>query len=134
MLGCIFFFMYTLFVSTEIYHKKTFGISMRTLVASVFNILTNLTLIPLLGYTVAAYTTLASYLLLLLMHWKVGVRLKVNNYYNSKFIFYISVIMLLLTTLTLIVYRVTFLRYLLLGLLLILTPIFTWKNRKIFMN
>ncbi|MDR3051125.1 MAG: oligosaccharide flippase family protein [Oscillospiraceae bacterium] len=93
MMGLVCSFMYTLFVNTEIYHKKTMGISVRTLLAALFNLVLNLLLLRPLGYIIAAYTTLAGYLLLLVLHYFAAKNLGVQSYYSCKFIFLATAVM-----------------------------------------
>lgn len=61
-------FLYTLSVNTEFYYKKTKVIAKNTLVAAVSNIILNFIFIPVFGYQAAAYTTVISYFISLLMH------------------------------------------------------------------
>jgi O-antigen/teichoic acid export membrane protein len=50
-------------------HKKTTVILANTLTAAVFNVVANVALVPVYGYRAAAWTTLASYALMLLLMW-----------------------------------------------------------------
>lgn len=61
-------FLYTLYVNVEHYHKKTVRITGNTIIAAITNIVLNLLLIPKFGYVAAAYTTLVSYGVSLLIH------------------------------------------------------------------
>lgn len=61
-------FLYTLYVNVEHYHKKTIRITGNTIIAALANIILNLILIPKFGYIAAAYTTLISYMISLLIH------------------------------------------------------------------
>ena len=61
-------FIYTLYVNVEHFHKKTPYITVNTIIAAVVNIVLNYILIPYYGYVAAAYTTLASYLMALILH------------------------------------------------------------------
>ncbi len=61
-------FLYTLFVNVEHYHKKTIFISVNTIIAAIINISLNYFFIPRYGYVAAAYTTLISYCVSLLLH------------------------------------------------------------------
>lgn len=85
MLGCFFWCLYTHFVNIEIFKKKTFGISVRTLIAAIANIVLNIVFIPIFGYRVAAYTTLFSYILLFVMHVFAAKKLGADQYYNLRF-------------------------------------------------
>ena len=61
-------FLYGLYVNVEHFYKKTVGITINTIIAAVSNIILNLIFIPEFGYVAAAYTTLASYLICLVLH------------------------------------------------------------------
>lgn len=61
-------FLYTLYVNVEHYHKKTVRITGNTIVAAATNIVLNFILVPKFGYVAAAYTTLISYCVSLLIH------------------------------------------------------------------
>lgn len=90
MLGCFFWCLYTHFVNIEIFEKKTFGISIRTLIAALLNLVLNVLLVPVFGYVAAAYTTLLGYVLLFFMHALSAKKLGAAKYYNYKFFFKIS--------------------------------------------
>lgn len=61
-------FAYSLYVNVEHYYKKTKGVTVNTLIAAGCNIILNLIFIPIFGYVAAAYTTLVSYFVALLLH------------------------------------------------------------------
>ncbi len=61
-------FLYTLYVNVEHVHKKTVYITVNTIIAAVLNVILNFLLIPHYGYAAAAYTTLVSYCIALLLH------------------------------------------------------------------
>lgn len=62
-------FMYTLYANYSFYRKKTVLISVATSLSCIVNIGLNYLLIPKFGYVAAAYTTLASYFLLFILHF-----------------------------------------------------------------
>ncbi len=68
-------FIYTLYVNVEHYHKKTVFVSINTVIAAVVNIILNYFFILKWGYVGAAYTTLMSYGLSLLLHYVYSRRL-----------------------------------------------------------
>ena len=74
-LSIYFSFLYYFPAGVEYYHKKTVFIAIGTMSAAAFNVLLNLWCIPRYGYTSAAYTTVASYLLYFIFHllivWKI---------------------------------------------------------------
>lgn len=63
-------FIYTLYVNVEHFYKKTISITINTVIAAIFNIIINFVFIPYFGYVAAAYTTLASYFLAMMLHVK----------------------------------------------------------------
>jgi len=63
-----FVFMYTFFVNIEHYYKRTMGITINTIIAAGSNIILNFIFIPRYGYVAAAYTTLVSYMVSMLLH------------------------------------------------------------------
>lgn len=78
-------FSYTMFVNVEHFYKKTLYISINTFIAAIINILLNYLFIPLYGYTAAAYTTLASYIVSLLLHMIYAKRLNKNLFRFTLF-------------------------------------------------
>ena len=73
-------FMYTLYVNTEHFYKKTIYISINTLLAAVINIFLNFIFIPHYGYVAAAYTTIAAYVVSLFMHASYAKKLEKDLY------------------------------------------------------
>ena len=61
-------FIYTLYVNVEHFYKKTVNISVNTIIAAVVNIALNFIFIPRYGYFAAAYTTVAAYIVSLILH------------------------------------------------------------------
>ncbi|MDZ4864769.1 MAG: oligosaccharide flippase family protein [Gemmatimonadota bacterium] len=68
-LSYVFVFLYTLFFQYAAFRNRTGLISLNTFIAGFANIGLNYYFIPLYGYQVAAYTTLASFVLLFLLHY-----------------------------------------------------------------
>lgn len=66
-----FVFLYSFASNTEFYYKKTKYIAIGSIASAIINIVLNMILIPICGYTVAAYTTLISYILLFIFHWTI---------------------------------------------------------------
>lgn len=62
-------FIYTLYVNVEHYYKRTVFISANTIIAALLNIVLNYFFILKWGYVGAAYTTLISYGLSLILHY-----------------------------------------------------------------
>lgn len=94
MLGYGFKFAYTGYVNVEQYHKKTGIVSVGTLVAAAFNIVTNFIFLPIYGYAAAAYTTLAGFIMLLLMHYLISRKYGFTKSYDNKFTFVVMAAMM----------------------------------------
>lgn len=75
--GIFFQSLYNIYSNILLYFKKTNLVMVATIVAALFNIITNLIFIPIFGYIAASYTTLLSYILLALMQYLFG--MKVSN-------------------------------------------------------
>jgi O-antigen/teichoic acid export membrane protein len=74
-----FFFMYAMYVNYAFYQKKTKKIALFTIIAGGVNIGLNYLFIPEYGYIAAAWTTLASYGILFILHyinvkWIIGMK------------------------------------------------------------
>ena len=94
--SCVFQFIYTMYVNIEFFMKKTFGVSMATIVATSVNIVLDLIILPRcgeIGYIVTAYTTMVGYVLLFILHYFMVKRLKMDHVYDIRF----NVLVLLLT-------------------------------------
>lgn len=61
-------FVYTIYVNVEYYYEKSGFITINTIISAVTNIVLNFIFIPEFGYIAAAYTTVASYVLSLVLH------------------------------------------------------------------
>ena len=61
-------YFYTNYVNLELYHKKTALIAVNSIIAAIANVILNYIFIPKYGYLAAAYTTIAGYFLLMVLH------------------------------------------------------------------
>ncbi|SKB66822.1 Membrane protein involved in the export of O-antigen and teichoic acid [Lachnospiraceae bacterium] len=96
MLGYGFKFAYTGYVNVEQYHKKTGIVSVGTLIAATFNIVTNLIFLPIFGYAAAAYTTLAGFIMLLLLHYGISRKYGFTKIYDNRFTFLVMGAMMII--------------------------------------
>lgn len=88
--SCAFLFALAMYVNIEFFEKKTFGVSIATMVGTAINILLNVILLPLSpenSYIIAAYTTLVGYMILFVLHYFIVRGLKMNHVYDTKFMF-----------------------------------------------
>ena len=91
-LGTLAQYFYTNYVNVELFYKKTPIIAMSSILAAFVNYVLNLLMIPLFGYIAAAYTTLASYLALMLFHYFAVNRVLKEKVYSNMFMFAAMVI------------------------------------------
>lgn len=123
---------YTMYVNIEFYKKKTVGAAGATIVASLLNIILNLLLIPLnveYSFVIAAYTTLAGYAALFVLHYFLVRRMKMDFVYDIR---YILVVIAAVSGFSLImnfVYKHTALRVIMLAVYAVLFCTALWKNK-----
>ncbi|MEO2263755.1 oligosaccharide flippase family protein [Dorea sp. YH-dor228] len=86
-LGVVCQCIYTHYINIELHKKKTKYASQGTVIAATTNIVLNLIFVPLIGYQAAAYTTFASYLLLLVLHCYITHKKLGISLYDDKFLF-----------------------------------------------
>lgn len=79
-------FLYTLYVNVEHFYKKTVYITYNTVIAAITNLVLNFIFIPKYGYVVAAYSTLASYVLSFVLHSRYAKQLEPDVYPLKSFI------------------------------------------------
>lgn len=120
MCGCAFQFLYTLFVNVEQFKKKTFGMAFASVSAALLNYILNAIFIPKFGYAAAAYTTLAGYLWLLIIHMLMVKRIGYSEAYSYSFIVKISIAIVIITVLFNFVYLNNPLRYVLVAIYMII--------------
>ena len=73
-------FVYTMYVNIEHYYKKTVRISLYTAIAAATNLVLNYVFIPYFGYIAAAYTTIVSYVVALILHASYAKKLRPEIY------------------------------------------------------
>lgn len=88
-MGCASQFLYTMFVNVEQIRKKTVGMAFASASAAVLNYVLNMIFIPRYGYVAAAYTTLAGYVWLLLVHMFLVHRINMSAVYSYRFIYFV---------------------------------------------
>lgn len=84
-LGVVCQCIYTHYINIELHWKKTKYASQGTVIAAVLNIVLNFIFVPMFGYVAAAYTTFASYCVLMALHCyitrkKIGVHLYYDGF------------------------------------------------------
>ncbi len=85
-LGTLCQYFYTNYVNQELFEKKTVLIAANSIIAALCNTGLNLYFIRRFGYIAAAYTTLAGYFILMILHYlSVRFVLKKNLYRNGRY-------------------------------------------------
>lgn len=109
--GCVFQFLYTMFVNVEQFSRKTIGMAIASCSAAILNYALNLIFIPRCGYIAAAYTTLAGYLWLLIIHMLLVRKYGFKDVYPYKFVAGVSVVAVFVSILVNYLYQNPVLRY-----------------------
>lgn len=127
-LSVYFMFLYSFFATFEFYFEKTYYVAIATLTGAIFNIVMNVLLIRKFGYMAAGYTTLFSYVMFAILHYMFMTKIckqYLDNIhpYSLKIIVNISLVTIILSTLSLLTYRSTIIRYILILLLFIIAII-----------
>ena len=130
-LGTLAQYFYTNYVNVEIFMKKTPIIAIGSCAAAGINYLLNAAFIPRFGYTAAAYTTLASYLVLMVMHFVMVRFVLREKVYDDAYMFIAMAVMMATGLLFLSLYgddmRSVIIRY---GLAIAIFAVFAIINRR----
>lgn len=94
LVGSVFvMFLYSISVNLEYFKKSTKTIARNTITAALSNLLLNYIFIPRFGATAAAYTTLASYALSLVLHYLDGKRLDADLFPIQHYLLPVLIVM-----------------------------------------
>ena len=126
-LGTLCQYFYTNYVNAEIFYKKTALIAVNSCIAAGANIVLNYIFIGRYGYIAAAYTTLAGYFILMILHYITTTHiLKKKIYADGKYFAMLIVTVCIGTGLSM-TYDTFLLRYLFLTLT-VLVLVWVWKH------
>lgn len=125
-MGCVCQFVYCMYVNVEQYNKKTIGMAIVSVSAAVVNFILNYMFIPYFGYIAAAYTTLVSYLWLMLSHMYLVKRLKLSYIYRNFEILVMVISILVISVFINYLYNYLFIRYVVIMIYIIITSYFGW--------
>ena len=117
MLGYGLKFAYTGYVNIEQYNKKTGAVSVGTLLAAAFNIVTNLIFLPIFGYAAAAYTTMTGFMMLLILHYLISRKYGFTQMYDNRFTFLLMIAMIIIGLLMMALYPYLPIRWILAAIL-----------------
>ena len=110
-LGLYFSFLSSLFGNIEFYYKKNIFVTIATTSAAILNIILNAIFIPKYGFVAAGYTTAVGYVALAISHYIFMKKIQLENVYYSKKILLISVIVVVLTFMSMLIYNFLIIRY-----------------------
>ena len=130
-------FCYGLFSNVEFYYGATKYVMIASILGALTNVMLNFMLIPKLGFIAAGYTTLISYLLLMIVHYYFMCKAcKLNKestrIFDMRFIKFSVVITLLLIGLCLLIYKYTVIRYAVIGTMMMCVIINRKRIKNIF--
>lgn len=131
MLGCFFQFLYSMYVNIEQFEKKTIGMAVASACAALLNLGLNAVFIPIYGYVAAAYTTLAGYVFLAVMHFLLVKKIGMTKVYNTKRMIQISFIVIAIGMGVNLLYNFNILRYLITAIYAVILVILLYKKRNI---
>lgn len=119
-----FTFLYNIFANTEFFYEERRFVSIGSIAAALVNIGLNAIFIPAYGYIAAAYTTLVCYIIYGFSHLffsqkVVNIHVSHSNVFDTKFIFVLAIISILLTVFSFGLYNASITRYILIILMII---------------
>lgn len=117
-----FIFLYNIFAIPQMYFEQQKFMSVASIIAAILNVLLNYIFIRIFGYIAAGYTTVICYLLYSIGHFifcKKVCKEKIGHIdlYDTKAIWLISIMVLLCSIVFNFLYLITFVRYILFGLI-----------------
>jgi len=127
--GVFFTAVYSLYMRIELFFKQTSFAAIATVIAALSNIVLNYIFIDLYGFVAAAYTTLACYALLSLLHYFNVKKKGYSDIIDNKAVLAISISVILLSIIISFLYSDFALRYFIIFALMVLV---VYKRKVIF--
>lgn len=113
--------LYNLYANVEFYYKKTKRIAVATVVATIVNVVLNYLIIPKYSFVGAAYTTLISYIVLIVVHYFGYKSCTEGEVCDNKFIVILTLSLLIISILSNILYGLSdIIRYVFIGIALLI--------------
>lgn len=122
-------YIYQQYVNILFYYKKTNFLLFASILSAITNIILNLIFIPIFGFVAGGYTSLASYLLVMILYFFLAKKvcktnkIEMSKFFNTKIqvlILFITIISLLLTF---IMYKFVIIRYIFVLIMIIISYI-----------
>lgn len=129
-MGCVFQFVYCMYVNVEQYEKKTKGMALASLSAAALNALLDIIFIPMFGYMAAAWATAISYGWLMIAHMLLVRKLGFSCVYDGKFNIVFSMLTCVCIGACSLVYSFPILKWSLLLVTIFLGFVIAWKKRQ----
>lgn len=126
-IGALFTFLYNLFSCVEFYYHKNIFTTIATFIGAIINISLNYVFLPVLGYKVAAYTTMFGYFVMMVAHYLVSYHIMKKDAFGVKRLAEILVATICFALIMEFLYDGWIIRYLILLLLGIV--LYTRKNQ-----
>lgn len=127
--GTLMQFIYCMYVNVEQFEKKTGGMAIASILAALFNYITNYIFLRRFGYIAASYTTLFSYLLLMILHLFLVKKIGRGNVFNNPVIVIIGMVGSLFMISSNLVFDHILIRYLLFLILIVMSIAVLYKYR-----
>ena len=131
-LSVFFIFIYSMISNVEYYYQKTKLIALATFISAILNLILNAIFIKFFGYCAAGYTTLVSYICLVIMHYifyhSIIKNKGINNLFDIKKICLMSVCLIGIMFVVALTYNYTVTRY---GLIIFIAVLIICNRIKI---
>ena len=127
--GVSYQFIYTMFVNIEQVKRKTVGMAVGSAFAALSNYILNMVFIPKYGYIAAAFTTMASYFLLMLFHLILVKIIGYSKVYDYKFMLIVSASFACFVLVCENLYRLNGIRYAAVAVYIVLLIVMFMMNR-----
>lgn len=125
--GVFFQVQYHVYSNTVYFYKKPVYVMIASVTAMVLNIVLNYFGIKQFGYIAAGYTTLISYMVQAGIDYIAMKKVVKENIYNMKYMLLLSISVVAIALISNLFYGIAWIRYVILGILLILAIIFRKK-------
>lgn len=125
---------YTMYVNLEFYMKKTIGTAAASMLSAITNVVLNLIFIPIFGYVAAGYTTLFSYLVLLLCHYLIVKKIKMDFVYDGNFFCKILILQIIMIPIILFIYNDVYINVLAILIYIIISLLLCIKYKSIIIS
>lgn len=118
-------FIYTLFVDVEIYYNGNGYVTIGSVIAAILNVVLNYIYIPKYGFIAAAYTTLISYFITMVVHYifmkhMLSKNEKKQDIFDVKEIIMVFILLIIFSIIALVTYKFFFIRYIIIIVMVII--------------